>query len=312
MIRPWIPLVAAALLAAGCAPKPNEDVRVSAQGTHLVIDNQSHADIHLQLIEPLVPFVPLSTPNNLLADGKSLRMRIAPSQRGQKVDVNWWRPGKELEKGIRGPDRVRRVRVELAPLAEPLPTDEAYVRACIALESAQRGRDYNAAKSERDCMQKAEALCPDAPARCAGELNAATAALKARDDEERTQREAKAAAAARDAVRSGALDGAARNAFLDLRDGRIDRYLAALCEDTRKIHSGAFTRSLLEKAGQDFAQRKVELLRVAQREEDEVTFDAVEQAKVAGSAPASPPLRIKATFKRENGKDCLLGVEEVR
>ncbi|MFO1302497.1 MAG: hypothetical protein U1F54_02125 [Burkholderiales bacterium] len=312
MRRPSLLLCMAAAWLAACAPKANEDVRVNAQGTHLVVENLSHADIHLQVIEPLVPFVPLSTPNNLLPDGKSLRVRIAPSQRGQKIDVNWWRPGKELDKGIRGPDRVRKIRVELAPLAEPLPKDEQYVRACIALASAQRGRDYNALKSERDCMAKAEALCPDAPERCAGELAATTAALKARDDEERAKREAAAAVASRDAVRSGALDGVARDAFLDLKAGRIDRYLAALCEDTRKIHSGAFTRSLLEKTGQDLAQRKVELQRVAKREEDEVTFDAVDATKVAGGGAAPASLKIQATFKRENGKDCLLGIEEVR
>ncbi|MFO1302960.1 MAG: hypothetical protein U1F54_04465 [Burkholderiales bacterium] len=305
-----VALAAGVVLLVACAPKPNEDVRVTIQGSHLVVENQSHADIHLQVIEPLVPFVPLSTPNNLLADGKSQRWRIPPSQRGQKIDVNWWRPGKEVEKGVRGPDRVRKVRLDLPPLGDPLPGDEAYVRACVALAAAERGRDYNAQKSERECMGKADALCPDSPARCAGEASAIAAALQAREEAKREQREATAAIASRDAVRSGALDGVARDAFVDLKGGQVDRYLAKLCEDTRKIHSGAFTRTLLEKTGQDFAQRKVELQRVVQREEDEVTFDALEPAKAAGTAPAV--VKIKAAFKRENGKDCLLGLEEVR
>ena len=309
MLRVLLPALLA-LAVAACAPKPNEDVRVTTHGSHLVIENLSHADIHVQLIEPLVPFVPLSTPNNLLADGKSLRLRIAPSQRGHKIDVNWWRPGKELDKGIRGPDRVRKIRIDLAELAEPLPADEAYVRACVALASAQRGRDYNAQKSERDCMAKAEALCPDTPERCGAEAKAIAATLKARDDEVKAQKEAVAATAARDAVRSGALDGVARDAFLDLKAGRIDRYLTVLCEDTRKIHSGSFTRSLLEKTGQDLARRKVELQRVVQREEDEVTFGALEATQAGGTAPQA--IKIKATFKRENGKDCLLTLEEAR
>lgn len=305
-------LLLAAALAAACGSRANEDVRASVQGSHLVIENLSHADVHFQLIEPLMPFIPLSTPNNLLPDGKTLRLRIAPSQRGQKIDFNWWRPGKALDKGIRGPDRVRKIRVELRELDEPLPADEAYVRACIALASAQAGRNHDAAKAEEDCMAKADALCPATPEPCARELAAVRAALAAREDEQKASREAAAATASRDYVRSGALDGVARDAFLALRAGQVDRYLDALCEDTRRIHVGSFTRGLLQKTGQDFAQRKVELVRVASRDNDEVIFDAMESARPAGGGAAPPPFRIKATFRRENGKDCLLGVEEVR
>jgi len=37
-------------------------------------------------------FIPLSTPLNQLEDGKTLKLRIAPSQRGETIDMAWWRP----------------------------------------------------------------------------------------------------------------------------------------------------------------------------------------------------------------------------
>ncbi len=319
--------IALALAATGCGSRPSEDVRVSVNGSQLVLENRSNTDIHFQLIEPLVAFIPLSTPLNRFEDGKTLKFRIAPSQRGQTIDVTWWRPGERLDgTELRGPDRVRRIRIKLDELTEPLPADEAYVRACIALAGAtakeQRerpggtardlARNYNGRKAESDCMAGAEQRCPDRPENCADELAKTRQALAGVQEALERHREAAAAARPAAVAPPGKLEVAARDAFYDLREGKVDRYLARLCEGTRKIYSGPFVRGTLVKTGQEFAQRGVDLGRIAERSAEQVTFDAIDLAMQTGRAPALPPLKIKASFQREGDRDCLLEVVEIR
>jgi hypothetical protein len=319
--------LALALAVAGCGRRASEDVRATVDGSHLVLENRSNTDIHFQLITPLTAFIPLSTPLNRLEDGKTLKLRISPSQRGETIDMAWWRPGERIDGSeIRGPDRVRRIRVKLAELDDPLPADEALVRACVALAAAtaqeQRerpggaardlARNYNAAKAENDCMARADLHCPNSAAQCAGELATMRATL-ARVQETLAQHRAAPAGAARGSERpSGVLEVLAKEAFHDLREGKVDRYVARMCEGTRKLHAGPFMRGMLVKSGQDFAQRGVDLGRVAERGVDEVTFDAADAAMLTGRAPAMPLLKVKASFAREGDRDCLLEIVEVR
>ena len=316
-----------ALAVSGCGRRASEDVRATVDGSQLVLENRSNTDIHFQLIEPLTGFIPLSTPLNRLEDGKTLKLRIAPSQRGETIDMAWWRPGKQIDGSeIRGPDRVRKIRVQLAELAEPLPTDEAFVRACIALAAAtakeqrerpggaarELARNYSASRAESDCMKQVELRCPDAPAPCANVLATTRATLARVEEALATHRAAPAAAKTGDARPSGVLEVVAKEAFRDLREGKVDRYMARLCEGTRKLHAGPFMRGLLVKSGQDFAQRGVELGRVAERGADRVTFDAADAAMLTGRAPAVPLLKVTASFQRESERDCLLEIVEVR
>jgi len=319
--------IALALAATGCGRRGNEDVRATVEGSQLVLENRSNTDIHFQLIQPLVAFIPLSTPLNRLEDGKTLKLRIAPSQRGETIDMAWWRPGERIDGSeIRGPDRVRKIRVQLAELAEPLPTDEEFVRACVALAAAtareQRerpdgaardlARNYNAAKSENDCMNRAELRCPAAPVLCAGELAKTREALGRVEEALARHRERSAPVEAGGVGQSRVLEVVAKEAFYDLREGKIERYVARLCEATRKLHAGPFMRGLLVKSGQDFAQRGVELGRVADGGADHVTYDAVDAAMLTGRAPAVPPIKVTASFQREGERDCLLEIVEIR
>ena len=106
--------LALAVGVAGCGGRPTEDVRATVDGSQLVLENRSNTDIHFQLIQPLTAFIPLSTPLNRLEDGRTLKLRIAPSQRGETIDMAWWRPGDRIDGSeIRGPDRVRKIRVKL-------------------------------------------------------------------------------------------------------------------------------------------------------------------------------------------------------
>jgi hypothetical protein len=319
--------IALALAGAGCGMRPTEDVRATVDGSHLVLENRSNTDIHFQLIAPLVAFIPLSTPNNLLEDGRTLKLRIAPSQRGETINMAWWRPGERIDGSeIRGPDRVRKIRVQLAELAEPLPTDEAFVRACIALaavtarEQRERpdgsardlARNYNASKAETDCMNRAELRCPVAPELCAGELAKTREALGRVQEALARHREGSAPVEAGGKRQSRVLEVVAKEAFHDLREGKIERYVARLCEATRKLHAGPFMRGLLVKSGQDFAQRGVELGRVADSGADRVTYDAVDAAMLTGKAPSVPLIKVTASFQREGERDCLLEIVEVR
>lgn len=325
--RVMLAAMALALAAAGCGTRATEDVRATVEGSQLVLENRSSADIHFQLIQPLVAFVPLSTPLNRLEDGRTLKLRIAPSQRGEAIDMAWWRPGERIDGSeLRGPDRVRRIRVELSELAEPLPPDEEFVRACIALAAAtaqeQRerpggaardlARNYNAAKAENDCMSRADQACPNSAAQCAGELATTRETLARVQDALAKHRAASPAAGSGDARQASGLEIAAKEAFYDLREGRVERYFARLCEGTRKLQAGPFMRGMLVQSGQDFAQRGVDLSRVAERGADQVTFDAADAAMLTGRAPATPPLKVKASFAREDDRDCLLEVVEVR
>ena len=330
-------LAAVALAVAGCGLRANEDVRASVAGSHLVIENRSHADIHYQLVQGRVAFIPLSTPLNQLQDGRTLRLRIAPSQRGEAVDLVWWRPGERIDGSeFRGPDRLRRLRVPLDEPAEPLPADEAFVRTCIEVaatvaaerraggDERSRAAYHNAPKAEADCMKEVEQWCARAEApECARELANQRARLAsvqqvlARHRELAAERGAGAAAAATGNVPARgpaavALEVAGREAFYDLREGKVDRYLARLCPNTRSLQNGPFMRGQLAKAGADYAARGVEIQRVAERGADQVTFDALDRGMLAGGKPGAPVVKVKATFAREGGQDCLLEIAELR
>lgn len=327
-------IAAAALAVAGCGLRANEDVRATVAGSHLVIENRSHADIHYQLVQGRVAFIPLSTPQNLLQDGRTLKLRIAPSQRGETVDLVWWRPGERIDGSEwRGPDRLRRMRIALEEPAEPLPTDEAFVRACVEVAAAvaeerraspgggARGpaQHYSAARAESDCLKEVEQWCASATSpECARELANQRARLAsvqqvlARHREIAAERSTGAESAAVTGQAPGALEVAGREAFFDLREGKVDRYLARLCPATRSLQSGPFMQGQLRRAGEDFAARGVDIQRVAERGADHVTFDALDRATLTGRTPGAPVVKVKATFDRDGERPCLLEVAEVR
>lgn len=144
-----------ALVGVGCGQRPTDDVRVRLDGAHLVLENRTGADIHYRLAaSPMQQAeTPASLPGNRLENGHFERWRVAPSQRGQSVEVHWWRPAKVADaSGVRGPDRVRRLPLELVD-PDPLPLDELAVRACIA---AHKARARARPQTEDFCMQEAE------------------------------------------------------------------------------------------------------------------------------------------------------------
>lgn len=144
-----------ALLAGGCNQRPTDDVRLRLDGAYLVVENHSGADIHHQITpSPMPPDRLLaSEPGNRLEHGRFVRTRIAPSQRGQRVALHWWRPGKaEGPGGGPEPHRIRTLEIMLDD-PDPLPLDELAVRACIDAHRAQRRLR---ADTERRCMEGAE------------------------------------------------------------------------------------------------------------------------------------------------------------
>lgn len=159
-----------ALLLADCAPQLTEDVRARIDGAYLVIENRSGGDVHVQLAaSPLQQaYLPLSLQGNRLSDGRFLRQRIGSALWGQQIELHWWRPGEPLDaSGIRGPDRIRRMRVLLTEPAE-LPLDELAVRACLAGHRAQ-GR-FNP-RTEAWCVEEAERCLNTGAGLCAGMLH---------------------------------------------------------------------------------------------------------------------------------------------
>jgi hypothetical protein len=147
--------MALALLGSGCSQRPTDDVRLRLDGAHLVVENRSGADIHQQITLSPMPAdqVLAGEPGNRLEDGRAVRTRIAPSQRGQTVALHWWRPGKTAAaSSVPEPGRIRILSIRLDD-PDPLPLDELAVRACIEAHRAQRRLR---ADTERRCMEGAE------------------------------------------------------------------------------------------------------------------------------------------------------------
>lgn len=316
-VWPWIAALAL-LSTAGCAKRGTEDVRARVEGSHLVIENRSGTDVHVQLVSGPAAWVPLSTDLNLLADGAKRTMRIAPSERGQSVEVAWWRPGAKVAgTDVRAPDRIRRLPVELVPLSEPLSQDEALVRVCIQLaevsgqEEAERpgggrqpARSSNPHQVERSCMKQAEDGCPTG--NCGPQLAEQRAALARVQDALAKHREAAAA------PRPGELEAAAKQAFQFLRNGPIEGYVATLCPSLREGYAGPFMQKSLRERGEDFARRQVGLGRVSDQGPLHVTFEAFDVEMMTGHKPPNPALKIMAKFGRESHRSCLLDVTELR
>lgn len=317
-IWPWIAALAL-LYTAGCAKRGTEDVSARVEGSRLVIENRSGTDVHVQLVAGPAAWLPLSTNLNLLADGTKLTMRIAPSERGQSVEVVWWRPGaKAAGTEVRGPDRMRRLPVELVLLSEPLSQDEALVRVCIQLaetsarEQAERpgggvhhsARSYSPYQVERSCMKQAEDGCP--AGNCEQELAEQRATLARVQDALAKHRQAAGT------PRPGELEAAAKLAFQLLRTGPIESYVAALCPSVREGYAGPFMQKSLRERGQDFARRQVGLGRVADQGPLHVTFEAFDGEMMTGHKPPHPALKIMAKFGSESHRSCLLDITELR
>lgn len=166
-MRPTGAALALALLAAGCSPRPTDDVRLRLDGAYLVVENRSGADIHQQVTtSPMPPDQVLaSAPDNRLEDGRAVRTRIAPSQRGQVVTLHWWRPGKAGTAGP--PERVRSLDIRLDD-PDPLPLDELAVRACIDARRAQR---RGGEQVERQCMEGGEQCLLGTAGDCAAQFH---------------------------------------------------------------------------------------------------------------------------------------------
>lgn len=161
-----------ALLALACA-RPPEAPAARLDGAYLVMDNLTGQDVHYQLLaEPaLQAWIPASLPTNRIEHRRHLRTRIPPSARGQTLVIAWWHPGQPIgDSGIPGPDKVRRIRLALDPLPDPLPVDEQLVLACTEashalvradrLEEERSGRRYERRRlNEGLCMEDAEQAC---------------------------------------------------------------------------------------------------------------------------------------------------------
>jgi hypothetical protein len=330
-LRVLLMLVLAAALAACSKRGGNEDVQVRVEGSRLVIENRSGEDVHVQLLEDpmLMAWIPASLPGNLLPDGQSRRHRIAPSERGKKIQLAWWRPGEKIDdSGIRGPDRMRRIRLTLPPLAEPLGDDEQLIAICLAIgregaaEFRERPRGLPEMRvstppppvSEASCLALAETQC--ASGQCGLVLQERQQQLAVVRDALARHRTANAAATLGGAPGSTAgasLVDAAKSAFGDLAAGRIEAYVARLCPNLREGYAGEFMRGTLRKTGDDFKRRGFVLGKGTLEGKGRVTIEAADEAMMSGRTPALPMLAIQASFDvTPEGRACLTALDERR
>ncbi|MCL4747056.1 MAG: hypothetical protein KJZ83_16805 [Burkholderiaceae bacterium] len=324
----------------------NENVLARVEGSHLLIENRSGEAVHVQLVQARVAWIPASLPGNRMADGQSRRLRIAPSDRGQSVELFWWRPGKKIgDSDVRGPDRMRRVTVALPALTEPLADDELLIRNCVALgsESEAEFRERPPVRSpvhpvipprqvsERSCVEMAELSC--ASGRCAQELQTQERQLQSvRDARKRHRGDAgtlSSAAGPGAGAGAGAVAGVlaaapslpatasplsatAREAFDDLAAGRIEAYLARMCPSLRETYSGSFMQGQLRKTADEFGHRGLVLGKASEEGKEAVAFAVAGQDAAPGGKPADPLLAIRATFGSADGRPCLTGIDQIR
>lgn len=154
-------LTVSSALLAGCGKSDADAVKVRLDGAYLVVENHSGRDVHaLLLADPTAAFVPVSSADNRVQDGRFRRWRVAPSQRGTTVHVAWWHPGRAAEgTDLPGADRVRRVPLVLQALSAAPPFDEQVVTACVAalrLSAQARGRPPTESELETTCMKEAD------------------------------------------------------------------------------------------------------------------------------------------------------------
>jgi hypothetical protein len=326
-------LVPVALLA-GCNSNDADQVKVRLDGSHLVVENTSYAEVCYSLRDDKAGWLPLCTPENRLARGGVLRERIAPSRRGTTTSVFWWRAGERLEgSDFRKADRLREIRVTLDELAQPLPTDEAVVRTCVAIAATRsKAPHFNAAGdalrasgpsnpvlAERDCMALADRACAS-DEECRSELEhqravstkteqaLAAIAQAPAGQGNAVQSTATAAAAAWDA---NALASTAKGAFYDLREGRIDSYVERLCPDFRESYRRPDMRDKLEARGREFAARNLEIAKLDESGEGHLIFMAFDDDMAQGKVPATRMPRVRASFEREGGVYCLSLIERL-
>lgn len=157
-----VALVAAvATVLAGCGKSDANAVKVRLDGAYLVVENHSGRDVHaLLLADPTAVFLPVSSADNRVQDGRFRRWRIAPSSRGTTIHVAWWHPGRAAEgTDLPGADRVRRVPLVLLALSGAPPFDEQVVTACVEalrLSARARARPTTETELEKTCMQEAD------------------------------------------------------------------------------------------------------------------------------------------------------------
>ncbi|MFO1282691.1 MAG: hypothetical protein U1F51_09520 [Burkholderiales bacterium] len=168
-----IAVLTATLAALGGCGRPAEAPAVRVDGAYLRIENLTGKDVHVQILPdpPLMAWIPTSLPGNRIEHKRHARIRVPPSVRGRAVVLAWWHPGDPIgNSGIPGPDRVRRIRVPLDPLPDPLPLDEQVVLACIEAsgvlkqsdrieEERERRRVDRKRLDEAGCMEDAEQAC---------------------------------------------------------------------------------------------------------------------------------------------------------
>jgi hypothetical protein len=129
IVRLPIAILALSLLAA-CSghPPDGEAVQVTFKGSRLHVENHSSDDVYyFMLPEPnSQSWVPASLPTNRIAAHDTLSLSTQDVEPGSRVQLNWWYRGDEIADGIYGPDRVRKIVVEIPPAKvrqrdEPLP-----------------------------------------------------------------------------------------------------------------------------------------------------------------------------------------------
>lgn len=131
-----IAILAMSLLAAcGGHPPDGEAVKVTFKGSRLHVENRSDEDVYyFMLPEPnSQAWVPASLPTNRIAAKDTLSLSTEGVEPGSRVQLNWWYRGKEIADGIDGPDRVRRIVVEIPP-AKVRPRDEPLLPAADTVE----------------------------------------------------------------------------------------------------------------------------------------------------------------------------------
>lgn len=243
----------------------------------------------------------------------------------------WWRAGERFEgSDFSKADKLREIRVTLDELTEPLPTDEAVVRTCVAIAATRSKAPHfnpagdalrasgpsNPLLAERDCMTAAERACTS-DEECRNALSDQHAALTKVEQalaviaQTPATRDSAAQPAAGAVWDASALESAAKDAFYDLREGKVDSYVARLCPGFRESYRRPDMRDKLDARGREFAKNNLDIAKLAESGEGYLIFTAFDDDVAQGRVPATRMPRVRASFEREGGVYCLSVVERL-
>ncbi len=116
----------------------------------------------------------------------------------------------------------------------------------------------------------------------------------------------------RRSVSKSDLEPLARNAFTALREGRVMDYRDMTCRGARAAMNKPEYASGMKREGQDYANRRIELVKAEVSDELGSTFLATEEKDLGSTQKQTEQLYVRVNLQWEEGKACVGNIQVYR